>query len=88
MEEPSAYDLFILTTIPGLSYRHYKVRRTPGDQADTGEMVVPMASTHKFSLKLRKQTSQKGKHLLPVMNDCYTLLFDQDTNLLHSIQER
>ncbi|XP_055480124.1 epididymis-specific alpha-mannosidase [Psammomys obesus] len=87
-EDPSAYELLILTTIPGLSYRHYKVRHTHGYQTDTGGMVVPVASTHKFSLKLRKQTSQKGKHLLPVTNDCYTLLFDLDTNLLHSIQER
>ncbi|XP_051020798.1 epididymis-specific alpha-mannosidase [Acomys russatus] len=85
---PSTYDLLILTTIPGLSYRLYKVRRTSGDQAGTGKPVIPMARTLKFSRKLRNQTSQGGKLLVPVTNDCYTLLFDQDTNLLHSIQER
>ncbi|XP_059131017.1 epididymis-specific alpha-mannosidase [Peromyscus eremicus] len=87
-KDPSAYDLLILTTIPGLSYRHYQVRRTRGDRAHTRELVVPTASTLKFSLKLRNQTSQEGRSLLPVTNDCYTLLFDQDTNMLHSIQER
>lgn len=81
------YDLLILTTIPGLSYRHYQVRRTLEDQAGT-RLVAPRANTLKFSLKLRNQTSQEGKHLVPVTNDCYTLLFDQDTNLLHSIQNR
>ncbi|XP_049996810.1 epididymis-specific alpha-mannosidase [Alexandromys fortis] len=85
-KDPSAYDLLILATIPGLSYRHYKVRRTRGDQADTH--AAPMASTLKYSLKLRNQTSQGGRFLVPVTNDCYTLLFDQETNMLHSIQER
>lgn len=85
-KDPSAYDLLILATIPGLSYRHYKVRRTRGDQADTH--TTPMASTLKYSLKLRNQTSQGGRFLMPVTNDCYTLLFDQETNMLHSIQER
>ncbi|XP_041492518.1 epididymis-specific alpha-mannosidase isoform X2 [Microtus oregoni] len=87
-KDPSAYDLLILATIPGLSYRHYKVRRTHGDQADTREHTAPMASTLKYSLKLRNQTSQGGRFLVPVTNDCYTLLFDQETNMLHSIQER
>lgn len=87
-KDPSAYDLLILATIPGLSYRHYKVRHTRGDQADTGKHATPMASTLKYSLKLRNKTSQGGRFLVPVTNDCYTLLFDQETNLLHSIQER
>ncbi|XP_032772340.1 epididymis-specific alpha-mannosidase isoform X2 [Rattus rattus] len=87
-KDPSAYDLLILTTIPGLSYRHYKVKRTHGDQAGTRELVTPRANTLKFSRKLRNQTSQEGKLLVPVTNDCYTLLFDQDTNMLHSIQDR
>ncbi|XP_034364940.1 epididymis-specific alpha-mannosidase isoform X1 [Arvicanthis niloticus] len=87
-KDPSAYELLILTTIPGLSYRHYQVRRALEDQAGTRELVAPRASTLKFSLKLRNQTSQEGKLLVPVTNDCYTLLFDQDTNMLHSIQDR
>lgn len=87
-KDPSAYDLLILATIPGLSYRHYKVRCTHGGLADIGKHAAPMASTLKYSLKLRNQTSQGGRFLVPVTNDCYTLLFDQETNLLHSIQER
>lgn len=26
-----------------------------------------------------------GRRLLPILNECYRLMFDQDTNLLHSI---
>nr|BAA24266.1 alpha-D-mannosidase [Mus musculus] len=87
-KDPSAYDLLILTTIPGLNYRHYQVMHARGDQAGTRELVAPRANTLKFSLKLRNQPSQEGKRLVPVMNDCYILLFDQDTNMLHSIQDR
>ncbi|GAB1289597.1 Epididymis-specific alpha-mannosidase [Apodemus speciosus] len=87
-KDPSAYELLILTTIPGLSYRHYQVRHARGDQAGTGELVAPRANTLKFSLKLRNQNTQEGKLLVPVTNDCYTLLFDQDTNMLHSVQDR
>ncbi|KAL1790773.1 epididymis-specific alpha-mannosidase [Sigmodon hispidus] len=85
-DDPSTYDLLILTTIPGLSYRYYKVMHIYGNQAGTSGLAVPMASILTFGLKLRNQTSQDL--LVPVTNDCYTLLFDQDTNMLHSIQER
>uniref|UniRef100_A0A8C6QNE0 Alpha-mannosidase n=1 Tax=Nannospalax galili TaxID=1026970 RepID=A0A8C6QNE0_NANGA len=87
-KHPSAYDLLILSTIPGLSYRYYSVRHTQGDQAGTREMVTPVASTLKFGRRLRNQTSQEGKRLVPVVNDCYTVLLDQDTNLMHSVQDR
>lgn len=50
--------------------------------------MAPRADTLKFSLKPRNQNTQEGKLLVPVTNDCYTLLFDQDTNMLHSIQDR
>uniref|UniRef100_A0A8B9LIP3 Alpha-mannosidase n=1 Tax=Astyanax mexicanus TaxID=7994 RepID=A0A8B9LIP3_ASTMX len=31
---------------------------------------------------------KRGRKLLPVLNDCYKVLFDQETNLLHSITNR
>lgn len=31
------------------------------------------------------RSSRTGRRLLPVLNECYKLMFDQDTNLLHSI---
>ncbi|XP_023555526.1 epididymis-specific alpha-mannosidase isoform X2 [Octodon degus] len=81
-KEPSAYDLLILVTIPGLSYRHYSVRPTSETQA-----AATVASTVRFGRRLRR-TSQGDRRLVPVANDCYTVLLDSDTNLLHSVQER
>ncbi|XP_004847379.1 epididymis-specific alpha-mannosidase isoform X2 [Heterocephalus glaber] len=79
---PSAYDLLILVTIPGLSYRHYSIRPTTGTQAAAAE-----ASTVRFGRRLR-HASREHRRLVPVANDCYTVLLDPDTNLLHSVQER
>ncbi|KAM6150178.1 epididymis-specific alpha-mannosidase isoform 2-T2 [Erethizon dorsatum] len=81
-KEPFAYDLLILVTIPGLSYRHYSIRPTTGTQA-----AVTVASTVRFGRRLRR-TSRGDRRLVPVVNDCYTVLLDPDTNLLHSVQER
>ncbi|KAM5271302.1 epididymis-specific alpha-mannosidase [Ctenodactylus gundi] len=88
-KDPSKYDLLILTTISGLSYRHYSVRPTTGAPTGTPEPAATLASTLQFGRQPRlRYTSQAGRRLLPVENDCYTVLFDPDTNLLHSIRER
>uniref|UniRef100_A0A5F8A1J9 Alpha-mannosidase n=1 Tax=Macaca mulatta TaxID=9544 RepID=A0A5F8A1J9_MACMU len=87
-ETPSAYDLLILTTIPGLSYRHYSIRPTAGAQEGTQEPAATVASTLQFGRRRRRRTSPAGRHLVPVANDCYIVLLDQDTNLMHSIWER
>ncbi|XP_054538713.1 epididymis-specific alpha-mannosidase isoform X4 [Pan troglodytes] len=87
-ETPSAYDLLILTTIPGLSYRHYSIRPTAGAQEGTQEPAATVASTLQFGRRLRRRTSHAGRYLVPVANDCYIVLLDQDTNLMHSIWER
>ncbi|XP_054409161.2 epididymis-specific alpha-mannosidase isoform X5 [Pongo abelii] len=87
-ETPSVYDLLILTTIPGLSYRHYSIRPTAGAQEGTQEPAATVATTLQFGRRLRRRTSHVGRHLVPVANDCYTVLLDQDTNLMHSIWER
>ncbi|XP_023375070.1 epididymis-specific alpha-mannosidase isoform X1 [Otolemur garnettii] len=81
---PSAYTLHILTTIPGLSYRYYSVRPTAGAQ----EPVATVASTLQFGRRPRRRDSRGRRRLVPVENDCYTVLLDEDTNLMHSVQER
>ncbi|XP_010640224.2 epididymis-specific alpha-mannosidase [Fukomys damarensis] len=81
-KDPSAYDLLILVTIPGLSFRHYSVRPTTGTQA-----AASVASTVQFGRRLRR-AGRGHRSLVPVANDCYTVLLDPDTNLLHSIRER
>ncbi|KAJ1061002.1 hypothetical protein K5549_002289 [Capra hircus] len=87
-EMPSAYDLHVLTTIPGLSYRHYSIQPSRRPQEDTGEPVTSLASSRQFGLRLRRSGKQVGGSLVPVKNDCYTVFLDKDTNLMHSIWER
>uniref|UniRef100_A0A8C8ZV26 Alpha-mannosidase n=1 Tax=Prolemur simus TaxID=1328070 RepID=A0A8C8ZV26_PROSS len=87
-ETPSAYVLHILATIPGLSYRHYGIRPTAGAQEGTQEPAATVASTLRFGRRLRRHASHGASRLVPVVNDCYTVLLDQDTNLMHSIRER
>ncbi|KAM7243441.1 hypothetical protein CapIbe_005935 [Capra ibex] len=87
-EMPSAYDLHVLTTIPGLSYQHYSIRPSRSSQEATGETAPFVASTQHFGHRLRRRGGQVGCHLVPVENDCHTVFLDTDTNLMHSIWER
>uniref|UniRef100_A0A8C6E8B8 Alpha-mannosidase n=1 Tax=Moschus moschiferus TaxID=68415 RepID=A0A8C6E8B8_MOSMO len=87
-EVPSAYDLHVLTTIPGLSYRHYSIWPSRRPQEDTEEPVTSLASSRQFGRRLRRSGKQMGRSLVPVKNDCYTVFLDKDTNLMHSIWER
>ncbi|KAM9677390.1 LOW QUALITY PROTEIN: epididymis-specific alpha-mannosidase [Trichechus inunguis] len=84
---PSTYDLHILTTIPGLSYRHYSITPTVGAQEGIQEPAAALASTVQFGRRPRRRSSHRGRRLVPVVNDCYTVLLDRDTNLMHSIRE-
>ena len=87
-ELPSAYDLHVLTTIPGLSYRHYSIRPSRGSQEATGAPEPFVAGTQQFGVRLRRRGGRVGKSLVPVVNDCYIIFLDLDTNLMHSIWER
>ncbi|XP_043761767.1 epididymis-specific alpha-mannosidase-like isoform X1 [Cervus elaphus] len=87
-ELPSAYDLHVLTTIPGLSYQHYSIRPSRSSQEDTGETEPSVASTQQFAVRLRRRGRRMGQSLVPVVNDCYIIFLDLDTNLMHSIWER
>uniref|UniRef100_A0A8D1VJJ0 Alpha-mannosidase n=3 Tax=Sus scrofa TaxID=9823 RepID=A0A8D1VJJ0_PIG len=87
-ETPSAYDLHVLTTIPGLSYQHYIIRPIRKAREDSQEAAATVPSTIQFGLKLRRQDGQVGRNLVPVKNGCYTVFLDKDTNLMHSIWER
>ncbi|NXO00359.1 MA2B2 mannosidase, partial [Rhinopomastus cyanomelas] len=81
-ESPSTYDLYILVTISGLSYRKYSVKPLHGEQsASVGRLV-------KYKQKRITRAEQQSRQLLPVVNNCYQILFDQKTNLMHSITER
>ena len=45
---PSAYDLLVLTTTPGLSYQYYVIRPMRRTQKDTQETGAPVDSTNQF----------------------------------------
>ena len=85
---PSACDLHMLTTIPGLSYRHYSIRPRRSSQEDTGEPEPFVAGTQQFGRRLRRRGGRVGGNLVPVVNDCYIVFLDLDTNLMHSVWER
>lgn len=88
-EIPHKFELYVLTTIPGLSYRYYSIRSSEqalkGKQATTATMTFTSKLYH-MPRKLRTRPS--GKNLVSVKNDCYTIFLDPDTNLMHSIWER
>ncbi|NXF84810.1 MA2B2 mannosidase, partial [Eubucco bourcierii] len=81
-ESSSTYDLYILVEISGLSYRKYHVK------ALTGEQSAFIGRSVKYKRKDLTGADQQHRQLLPVVNNCYQLLFDQDTNLMHSVTER
>nr|XP_035960565.1 epididymis-specific alpha-mannosidase [Halichoerus grypus] len=87
-EKQPAYNLHVLTTIPGLSYRHYSIARTRGTQVDTKQLGASLARTSNFGRKTETHSGSGGRHLIRVENDCYTVFLDRDTNLMHSILER
>lgn len=84
----STYDLHVLTTIPGLSYRYYSIRSTEGTQEETNQLGASLARTSNFGRKKKTPAGPRDRHLIHVENDCYTVFLDLDTNLLHSIWER
>ena len=87
-EMPSVYDLLVLTTIPGLSYRYYVIKPSRRAKGDTQVTEAMMANTKQFGRRPRRHDSSMGRRLVHMENDCYTVFLDKDTNLMHSIWER
>lgn len=74
----ATYDLFIVVELGGLQYRKYSIRFSEKAGAYQAKGVL-------FERCSVKDWGKAGRRLLPVLSDCYELMFDQDTNLLHSI---
>lgn len=88
-ETPQKYDVYLLATIPGLSYRYYRVR--PSEQAPDDQQASSATTTNTSELprKPRQQSARPpGQKLVSMENDCYTVFLDPHTNLMHSIWER
>lgn len=89
MESSTDYDLFFVVELGGLQYRKYIVQ-FPQSHCDAGSAcgATHVARVVKFKKKNVSQWKKTGRKLLPVLNECYKLMFDQETNLLHSITDR
>lgn len=82
----ASYDLFMVVELGGLQHRKYLIKlwekRCTG-QSNCGWTY--QARRVLFERRTVREWLRTGRRLLPVLNDCYKLMFDQDTNLLHSI---
>uniref|UniRef100_A0A8D0ACS8 alpha-mannosidase n=1 Tax=Sander lucioperca TaxID=283035 RepID=A0A8D0ACS8_SANLU len=80
------YDLFIMVELGGLQHRKYLIKFS--EKLCSGRSKCGRTYKAKGVLFERRNIRdwlKTGRRLLPVLNECYKLMFDQDTNLLHSI---
>ncbi|XP_077033852.1 epididymis-specific alpha-mannosidase [Agelaius phoeniceus] len=82
VESQSTYDLYILVAISGLSYRKYSIKPLEGQQP------AFVGSSVKYKRRDLARAGQQRQQLFPVVNSCYQIVFDQNTNLMHSITDR
>ncbi|NWT27505.1 MA2B2 mannosidase, partial [Cardinalis cardinalis] len=82
VESQSTYDLYILVAISGLSYRKYSIKPLDGQQA------AFVGTSVKYKRRDLARAGQQRQQLFPVVNSCYQIVFDQNTNLMHSITDR
>ncbi|KAK1175516.1 hypothetical protein AOXY_G180 [Acipenser oxyrinchus oxyrinchus] len=88
-ESTSSYDLYILVTSSGLSYRRYRIMLETSPCSNESDCLPTyVGRVVKFDRQIVNKSKKHGVRLLPVMNECYTLRLDQDTNLLNSITDR
>ncbi|KAM8880832.1 epididymis-specific alpha-mannosidase [Synchiropus picturatus] len=80
------YDLFFVADLGGLQQKKYTVQFS-GRPCVQESMCRPtfVAQGVLFERRNVKEWNRPGRRLLPVHNDYYKLMFDQDSNLLHSI---
>ncbi|KAK7909651.1 hypothetical protein WMY93_014335 [Mugilogobius chulae] len=80
------FDLFIMVELGGLQHRKYVVKFSEKPCSASGDCgLTYKAKRVLFDRKSTRDWTRTGRRLLPVLNECYKLMFDQDTNLLHSI---
>lgn len=80
------YDLFIVVDLGGLQHRKYLVKLS--EEKCSGRSKCGRTYKAKgvqFERRFTRDSWETGRRLLPVLSGCYELMFDQDTNLLHSI---
>uniref|UniRef100_A0A8C7HQW1 Alpha-mannosidase n=1 Tax=Oncorhynchus kisutch TaxID=8019 RepID=A0A8C7HQW1_ONCKI len=82
----TTYDLFIVVNLGGLQHRKYLIKfsEKPGKEGSSTHHAWVVS----FKRLNVSQELKTGRRLLPVLNECYKIMLDQDTNLLHSITDR
>lgn len=76
----------MVVELGGLQHRKYLIKlweKRCAEQSNCGWTY--QARRVIFERRTVREWLRTGRRLLPVLNDCYKLMFDQDTNLLHSI---
>ncbi|XP_062850281.1 epididymis-specific alpha-mannosidase isoform X2 [Trichomycterus rosablanca] len=87
-ESPDDYDLFFAVTLGGLQYRKFLIQFPQSKSKRSDHGLTYAARVVTFKRRNVSEWKKTGRMLLPVINECYTLLFDQETNLLDSIEIR
>lgn len=85
-ESNDTYDLFILVELGGLQHRKYLIKFS--EKKCSGRFKCDWtyeAKAVQFERRFSGSSVKTGRRLLPSLSECYRLMFDQDTNLLHSI---
>ncbi|XP_068164204.1 epididymis-specific alpha-mannosidase isoform X2 [Antennarius striatus] len=81
-ESDTTYDLFFVVDLGGLQDRKYLIKFCSGG---SGCGWTYEATAVLFERRRMRDSPGTGSRLLPVQNGCYELMFDRETNLLHSI---
>ncbi|XP_069025987.1 epididymis-specific alpha-mannosidase isoform X1 [Embiotoca jacksoni] len=79
----TTYDLFMVVKLGGLQYRKYLIKFT--EKPGAGKPDSYEAKRVRFERRGVTDRARSGRRLVPVLNQCYELMFDRDTNLLHSV---
>lgn len=79
-------DLLIVIKLAGLQHRKYLIQFSEEPCSErlkcSWTYEAEGVSFERRSIQDQRRT---GGKLVPVVSECYKLMFDQDTNLLHSI---
>lgn len=79
------FDLYLLVVLPGLSYRRYSLKI---GKEDSNQGTVTVGRSVNFGRQPSNAKDNGGKTLIAVMNDCYTIWINRNSNLLYNITDR
>ncbi|XP_059210691.1 epididymis-specific alpha-mannosidase [Centropristis striata] len=82
----TTFDLFIVVELGGLQHRKYLIKFSEKQCSGRSKCGWTYeAKGVQYERRTTRDGLNSGRKLLPVLSQCYKLMFDQDTNLLHSI---